>query len=159
MISRAVWRSMVRMDERPSALDPQPWTWPGSRVLIEQADAAGAEALGAAFRHAGFAVSICAGPLEGEHCPLTGDAGCAAAAGADAVVSALGFETPEAREALAALRLRVPGIPLLVAADPGAGRRWPELLGGCETVASTATPQDVVARVQALLEPGDDDAA
>jgi hypothetical protein len=140
------------MGSQESLLRPEPWTWSGRRVLIEQADEARSEALAGAFRKAGFAIAICPGPGAGDHCPLAGDAGCAAAVDAHAVVSALGLDSPEAREALAALRLRAPGVPLLVEAEPGAVTRWPELLDGCDIVAPSATPEQVVAAVRATIE-------
>jgi hypothetical protein len=140
------------MGSHESLLSPEPWTWSGRRVLIEQADEDRSAALAGAFRMAGFAIAICPGPGPGDRCPLAVDAGCAAAVDAHAVVSALGVGSPEAREALAALRLRAPGVPLLVEAEPGAVTRWPELLGGCDIVAPSATPEQVVAAVQATIE-------
>lgn len=147
------------MDSRQPVLRPEPWAWQGRRVLIEQGDEARADALAAALRLAGFAVAVCPGPEAGEHCPLAGDAGCAAAVGAHAVLSGLGLETPEAREALAALRRRVPETPLLVEADAAAVARWPELLEGCDVVAPSATPEELVAAVRTTVERGASHAA
>lgn len=103
-------------------------------------------------RRAGYAVAICPGPAAEARCPLAGDEGCAAAAGADVVVSSLGQETAQAREALAALRERLPGRPLLIEADGNAGGRWPELLAGCELLAVGATPAQLAARIGGLLK-------
>jgi hypothetical protein len=121
-------------------------------VLIEHADEARSEALAAALRRSGFAVTICPGPTPSDRCPLAGDAGCAAAVGADAVLSGLGLGTPEAREALAALRVHAPRTPLLVEADAAAAARWPELLDGCDLVAPSATPAQLVERLRAMIE-------
>ncbi len=147
------------MGRREPLLDPQPWAWPRPRVLIEHADEAGSDALAAAVRRAGYAVAVCPGPTAEARCPLAGDPGCAAAHGADAVVSRLGLETPEAREALAALRAQVPRTPLLVEADEADAERWPELLAGCELVAAPAAPEQIVSRLQSMLEPGRSDRA
>lgn len=134
------------------ALAPQPWDWPSPRVLLEQPEGTNVDRRIEALRRAGYAVAICPGPAAEARCPLAGDEGCAAAAGADVVVSSLGQETAQAREALAALRERLPGRPLLIEADGNAGGRWPELLAGCELLAVGATPAQLAARIGGLLK-------
>jgi DNA-binding response OmpR family regulator len=138
------------MDAGRSQLSPQPWPWPGPRVLVEHHDEEAAAELIAALRRDGFAVALCTGPEHDSRCPLAADDGCVAAAGADVVVSWLGLETPEARETLAALRLRLAGTPLLVVAGRGEAARWPELVRGATVVDAPATPEQVVGRVRAL---------
>ena len=136
-----------------SLLDPQPWEWAGPRVLIEHADEARADALAAALRRAGYAVACCPGPEPGGRCALAGD-GCAAAAGADLVVSSLGFETAEAREALGSLRTRLPHLPVVVEAGEHDRALWPELVDGCAPFAPAAAPEQVVEHVRLTLGEG-----
>lgn len=141
------------MRERESRLSPQPWPWIGPRVLVEQAAGDRADALVAVLRRAGYAVAVCPGPLAGGRCPLAGEEGCAAAEGADAVVSSLGLQTAEAREALAALRARLPRTPLLVEAGVEDVARWRELVEDCQIVAAPAVPEQLLEAVRAALAP------
>lgn len=119
-------------------------------MLVEQPDEGRAVALVGVLRRAGYAVAVCPGPRSGDHCPLAGEEGCAAASGADVVVSSLGMHTAEAREALAALRARIPPRQLLVEASAGDVARWPGLVEGCETVPSPAAPEQLLERVRVL---------
>ena len=137
--------------ERP-VLRPQPWDWPGPRVLLEQPYRADTRARVDALRRAGYAVSLCPGPTAEDRCPLAGDEGCAAAHGADVVVSSLGLETPEARESLAALRTRLPRLPVLVEADGDAAARWPELVQERDLLEPVVNPEELVVRVREALE-------
>lgn len=137
---------------REPSLDPQPWPWLGPRVLVEQPDSGRAAALVDVLRRAGYSVAVCPGPLPGDRCPLAGEQGCAAAEGADIVVSSLGLETAEARAALAALRARLPRRRLLVEAADDDAARWPELVEGCQLLAAPAAPEQLLQRVQAALE-------
>jgi hypothetical protein len=121
------------------SLRPRQWDWPRPRVLLETGDAEANSARVDALRRAGYAIAICSGPTPEGRCPLAGDDGCAAAHGADVVVSSLGLGSEEAREPLAALRARLPELPVLVEADAEAAARWPDLV-----------PED------ARLEPGID---
>jgi len=141
----------MRLGGRKSTLNPQPWPWAGPRVLIEQPDESRASSLVAGLRSAGFAVAICPGPLAGERCPLASEQDCVAAYGADAVISGLGLKSAAAREALAALRARLPRMPLVVEAEPAEVARWPELLQGCEVVPAPAEPHQLVERLRAIL--------
>ena len=147
-----------RLDGAGAPLDPQPWEWAGPHVLIEHADEARADALAAALRRAGYSVACCPGPAAGGRCPLADD-GCAAAAGADLVVSGLGFETTAARDALGALRTRLPRLPVVLEVGAGDAERWPELVDGCTVVAPPAAPEQVVAQVRATLRAQESDAA
>ena len=86
------------MPSNATKSSPQPWPWVGQpRVLIEHPDESAGLALASILRQAGYAVAVCPGPEQSEHCPLTGPEGCAVAHGADVVVSSLGLERPEAR--------------------------------------------------------------
>lgn len=142
----------MRLGARESGLNPQPWPWTGPRILVEQPDAERADALVEVLRRAGYAVAVCPGPGHRDRCPLAGEDGCAAADGADAVVSGLGLATPERREVLAALRARVPETPLLVEAEAADAARWPELLDGCELVDDPAEPGELLARLRSMLD-------
>jgi DNA-binding response OmpR family regulator len=121
------------------------------RVLIEHADESAGLALASILRQAGYAVAVCPGPEQAEHCPLTGPEGCAVAHGADVVVSSLGVERPEAREVLQALRMQRPGTPLIVEVPPGDNAEWQDLLEGCDVIASPVQPDELVASVRAAL--------
>jgi DNA-binding response OmpR family regulator len=140
------------MRARATRLSPQPWPWVGQpRVLIEHPDESAGLALASILRQAGYAVAVCPGPEQSEHCPLTGPEGCAVAHGADVVVSSLGFERPEAREVLQALRSRRPGTPLIVEVPPGDNADWQDLLAGCDLIVSPLQPDELVASVRAAL--------
>ena len=133
-------------------LSPQPWPWVGQpRVLIEHPDESAGLALASILRRAGYAVAVCPGPEQSEHCPLTGPEGCAVAHGADVVVSSLGLERLEAREVLRALRLRRPKTPLIVEVPPGDNADWRDLLEGCDLIVSPVVPEQLVACVRAAL--------
>jgi DNA-binding NarL/FixJ family response regulator len=136
---------------RHDVLRPQAWDWPGPRVLLEQPYREETIARVDALRRAGYAVAVCAGPAAEDRCPLAGDEGCAAAHGADVIVSSLGLETAESREALAALRTRLPRLPVLVEADEAVASRWPELVGQGDRLEPGIAPSELVARVQATL--------
>lgn len=140
------------MRSRATRLSPQPWPWVGdSRVLIEHTDESAGFALASILRQAGYAVAVCPGPEQSEHCPLTGPEGCAVAHGADVVVSSLGLERSEAREVLQALRRRRPETPLIVEVPPGDQAEWQELLEGCDLIVSPVVPEQLVACVRAAL--------
>ncbi|HZC31441.1 MAG TPA: hypothetical protein VE261_07975 [Gaiellaceae bacterium] len=131
---------------------PEPWAWPGPRVLLEQPYGRETQARVDALRRAGYAVAVCPGPTAEDRCPLAGDEGCAAAHGADIVVSSLGLETAEARDALSALHERLPRMPTLVEADPGASARWPDLVREADRLESGIGADALVDRVGAALE-------
>lgn len=107
------------MRSEATRMSPQPWPWIGQpRVLIEHADESAGLALATTLREAGYSVALCPGPEPSERCPLTGPAGCAIADGADAIVSNLGLERPEAAEVLLELRAHYPNTPLVVGVAP-----------------------------------------
>lgn len=137
------------MISHPPSLSPQPWPWPAPRVLVEHADAEAVADVVAALRGGGFAVAVCPGPEHGSHCPLTAADGCAAAQGADVVVSWRPLATPQAREALAALRRQFPDTPVLLVTAPGDAADWPELVAGAAVV-DDASPGRILDGVLAL---------
>lgn len=110
------------------ALRPEPWPWRGPRVLVEDADETRSAALAAALRRAGYAVAVCSGPSAGDRCPLASGEGCAAALGADVVVSSLGVASAETREVLDSLRAKLPWTRLIVGAAPVTPDRVAELV-------------------------------
>jgi DNA-binding response OmpR family regulator len=120
-------------------------------VLVEHADEEVGLELAMTLREAGFAVAICPGPEQPQHCPLTGPEGCASAHGADAIVSSLGLERPEAREVLLALRTRYPQTPLVIGVSPDQQAEWRNLVKGCELVVEPVAPSELVAVVQRAL--------
>jgi hypothetical protein len=86
-------------------------------VLVEHPDEAAGLAIASGLRFAGYAVAVCPGPSGQGRCPLMGPEGCAPAHDADLVVCCLGYEREAAREILRELRMRYPGVPLLVEAS------------------------------------------
>ena len=143
---------VARLRSRATRLSPQPWPWVGQpRVLIEHPEESAGLALASILRQAGYAVAVCPGPEQSEHCPLTGPEGCAVAHGADVVVSSLGLDRPEAREVLQALRMRRPETPLIVEVPPGDKGEWQDLLEGCDLIVSPVVPEQLVACVRAAL--------
>jgi DNA-binding NarL/FixJ family response regulator len=140
------------MTQHSVVLRPQPWDWPGPRVLLEQVYSADTIGRVDALRRAGFAVSVCPGPTAEDRCPLAGDEGCAAAHGADVVVSSLGLETAEAREALAALHARLPRLPVLVEAAAEVAARWPDLVRADDRLEVGIGGDALVERVRLALQ-------
>jgi len=132
-------------------LRPQAWDWLRPRVLLEEPDGGETRARLDELRRAGYSVAVCPGPTAEGRCPLAGAEGCAAAHGADVVVSSLGLETVEAREALAALRTRLPRLRVLVEADAAEASRWPELVPEGERLEPGIAPSALVERVEAVL--------
>ena len=139
------------MEDEHASLSPQPWDWPRPRVLLELPEREDREAYADALRRAGYSIAVCPGPAAAGHCPLAGDEGCAAAHGADVVVSALGLDRPEGREPLVALRARLPHLPVLVEADAEAPARWPELVREDERLEPGTAPTELVERVGKAL--------
>jgi hypothetical protein len=136
---------------RAVSIRPQPWRWSRPRVLVEHSDEAAGLAIASGLRFAGYAVAVCPGPHDLGQCPLCGSDGCATAHDADLVVSCLGFEREAAQEVIRALRTRCPNVPLLVETPLGTDPDLRQLLEGCHTLPAPATPEQVVAAVQALL--------
>ena len=108
-------------------------------------------AIARSVRQAGYPVAVCPGPSESERCPLAGPEGCAVAHGADVIVSSLGLRNPASREALQALRMRCPETPVIVEVSPGEEAEWSDLLEGCEPIASTVAPEQLVAAIREAL--------
>jgi hypothetical protein len=148
----------VSVTAKGKRLEPQPWDWPRPRVLLELPDRADSRERIDALRRAGYSIAICAGPTAEGHCPLAGDEGCAAAHDADIVVSGLGLDTAQAREPLAALRTRLPQLPVLVEADAEAAARWPDLIREEQRLEPGIDSAELVSRVNEALgrKPGAD---
>lgn len=144
---------------RQRKLSPHPWRWPQRpRVLLENPDGDAGLVAAAALRRAGYAVAICPGPVEEGRppgrCPLVAHEGCALADGADVIVTSLGLDYAENQDVVRALRAHYPETPLVVEAPPEAAGRYPELLEGCDVVASPAAPEALVAAVRKATERG-----
>jgi hypothetical protein len=128
-------------------------------VLLESPDREENSARIDALRRAGYAVAVCPGPTAESRCPLAGDEGCAVAHGADLVVSSLGLSEVAEREPLAALRTRLPDLPVLVEADAETAARWPDLVPEEERLEPGINPSELVGRVRrALIEESSPDA-
>ena len=139
------------MTQRES-LRPQAWEWARPRVLLEEtSDGEETRARIYALRRAGYAVAVCPGPTAEDPCPLAGDDGCAAAHGADVVVSSLGLESSEACGALEALRARLPSLPVLVEADAASAASRPDLVPDDDRIEPGLAPDELVALVDAAL--------
>ncbi|HEY8546568.1 MAG TPA: hypothetical protein VIL36_16020 [Acidimicrobiales bacterium] len=125
-------------------------TWPGPhdrpRVLVEAPSGRwrAADALAAA----GCQVLVCPGP-RARTCPALGGPGCPLAAAADAVVVAGPALDGRWAALPAAHRTRHPGVPVCVAASPGApgGAGIVPLPAGTIGTADTAAITDIVRRV------------
>jgi DNA-binding NarL/FixJ family response regulator len=128
-------------------------------VLVEHPDETAGLDISSALRFAGYAVAVCPGPRGRGQCPLVGPEGCAPAHDADLVVCCLGYEHEAAREVLRELRMRYPGIPLVVEAPSDADADVRELLDGCEQLPAPATPEQIVASVQRVVGPANEEGA
>lgn len=121
----------------------------GPRVLIEAADWSTRQLLSQVVEAAGYRSAACPGPAGSDHrCRLASGAGCQAAETADVVLYALRPGDHRNREALLALRRRLPGTPVVIDVPEAARRADPELYDGCVVVASPHSPDAVVAALR-----------
>ena len=135
---------------RRGTLELGPWPFSERpRVLIEHHEPAVGLELAAAFRSAGFGVAVCHGPDASARCPLDAFEPCVVVEGADAVVTALDFERPDARAVLAGLRIRYPRTPLVVCATAADSIELADELHGCIVLPVDAEPSRVVGAVRA----------
>ncbi len=122
-------------------------------MLIEHPDAAAGLSIASALRFAGYAVTVCPGPLGHGRCPLIGPEGCAPAHDADLVVGCLGYEQAAAADVLRELRTHYPNLPLVVETPPEPDGELAQLLADCKELPAPATPEQIVLAVQTVLGP------
>lgn len=94
--------------------------WPSGirgRVLVEATEWGAREMISGILQREGYATVACPGPEgAGQRCSLAAGHGCGAAEAADVVVHALRSTDARNREALRALRQRLPDTPVVVEA-------------------------------------------
>ena len=129
------------------------WGSPGGpRVLIEAADWSTRQLLSQVVEAAGYRSAACAGPAGSDHrCRLASGEGCQAAETADVVLYALRPGDQRNREALLALRRRLPGTPVVVDVPEPVRRADPEVYDGCVAIAAPHSPEAVVAALRDAL--------
>lgn len=117
---------MLRLHRRPRLLEPESWGARSgrARVLVENPDGVERWAVSRALEDAGYDVRTCAGPAEGEECPLLARGRCPLLDEADVVVSTC--RLIRSREILAALSSR-PGPRVVFEAPKPELERWAEL--------------------------------
>ena len=121
----------------------------GPRVLIEAADWSTRQLLSQVVEAAGYRSAACPGPAGSDHrCRLASGEGCQAAETADVVLHALRPGDQRNREALLALRRRLPGTPVVIDVPEPTRCAGPEVYDGCIFVASLHSPEAVVAALR-----------
>lgn len=121
----------------------------GPRVLIEAADWSTRQLLTQVVEAAGYRSAACAGPAGSDHrCRLASGEGCTAAETADVVLYALRPGDQRNREALVALRRRLPGTPVVIDVPEPARRADPEVYDGCVSISPPHSPEAVVAALR-----------
>lgn len=125
---------------------------PRGRVLIEAAEWGRRASFSSFLRQHGFAAIACPGP-EGcdERCSLAAGHGCAAAEQADVVVHALQSADLRNREALQALRHRLPGTPVVVEVPAPVVERRPDDYAGCIVVDTPMSNDELLEAVETAL--------
>lgn len=124
----------------------------GPRVLIEAADWSTRQLLTQVVEAAGYRSAACAGPGGSDHrCRLASGEGCQAVETADVVLYALRPGDQRNREALLALRRRLPGTPVVVDVPEPARRADPEAYDGCIAISAPHSPEAVVAALRDAL--------
>lgn len=112
--------------------------WAGgarARVLVEATEWGDRELISTILRREGYATVACPGPEgAGQRCSLAAGAGCGAAESADVVVHALRSSDARNREALRALRERLPETPVVVEVPKAVLEHRPREYEGCVVV-------------------------
>ncbi len=104
-----------------------------------------------ALRQAAYAVAVCGGPGDDQRCPLAEADECAAASGADVIVSSLDWGQPRARAVRRDLRRCHASVPLIIETTPPERRDWPEGLEGSVLLDAPASPERLVTVVEQTL--------
>ena len=126
----------------------------GPRVLIEAAEWSARQSMSQALQRAGFRTEVCPGPGGADHrCPLAGDGGCVAAEHADVVVHALHPGDHRNREALDALRRRLPDTPVVLDVPERARQLLTEDCDDCVVVPSPRSADTLVDAVRTAVAP------
>jgi DNA-binding NarL/FixJ family response regulator len=144
------------MWKRSLTIDLEPWPYPDRpRVLIEHPDPDEALELASAIRQAGCTVGICRGPDAAAdpatRCPLHRLEPCVAVEGADVVVTALDFASPNGLEVVRGLRTRYPDTQAIVLATIGQTLELGDILHDCTVLPVDTEPAHVAAAVRSLI--------
>lgn len=133
---------MLRLHRRTRLLEPESWEARSGRVrvLVENPDGVERWALSQALEDAGYDVETCAGPAEGEECPLVARGGCPLLDEADVLVSTCRLNG--SREILAALSSR-PGLRVVFEAPKPELERWAALNGDAVLLPLPATERTI----------------
>lgn len=131
-------------------------TQDGPRVLVEAADWSSRHTMEQVLTNAGYRTVSCPGPSgAGARCHLAAGEGCAAAEQADVVVHALHPGDQRNAEALAALRRRLGGTPLIVEVPEPIVRARPDSYEGCTVIPAPMTPAALLDAVAEVVDPTD----
>ena len=125
-------------------------------MLIEAAEWSARQSMSQALQRAGFRTEVCPGPAGADHrCPLAGGGGCVAAEHADVVVHALHPGDHRNREALNALRHRLPDTPVVLDVPERARAVLAEDCDGCVVVPSPRSADSLVDAVRTAVRTSD----
>ena len=140
-----------------------PGRWPTRsdrpRVLVEDPDGAVLDVCTRFLAREGFDVQVCAGPqgMGRRECPLVRGEGCALAAGADVVYTALAGSDPAGVEVVRALRQRYPGTPVVAEVTQPRRHALADVLSGCTVVSVPADQARMTATLHEALAASDVD--
>lgn len=132
--------------------EPEWGTQDGPRVLVEAADWSSRHTMEQVLANAGYRTVSCPGPSgAGARCSLAAGEGCDAAEQADVVVHALHPGDQRNAEALAALRRRLGGTPVIVEVPEPTARARPDRYEGCLVVPALMTPTMLLTAVSQVV--------
>jgi len=140
----------------PDLIQHPDWA-PGEqpRVLVEASEWADRQVIEQMLRSQGYATVACPGPEgAGQRCSLAAGVGCRAAEEADVVVHALRPSDARNREALLALRQRLPGTPVVVEVPRAVAEERARDYEGCVVVHTPVTGPTLLAAVAEALGQG-----